>query len=82
MVLDSKCRAIDTGPYLNVVEYCPYENASELLAYGSIDSLCICSVLFDFQSNQNLPAQTPSVKPRNDFEVVATFDYKGELVLF
>lgn len=75
----SKCSLIQACPFLNVIEFCPFENACDLLAYGSNDSLTLCSLTFNSQQkHSNL---FDDGKPIHSCEKLATFDYKGMLLL-
>ena len=75
MSLDVKCCSVEACPYLNVVEFCPYEGAADLLAYGSTDSLCLCSI--NFQTDSKSATQVLSNGLVLSHENLITFDYKG-----
>ena len=68
--------SIPVGPFINVIEFCPLENASDLLAYASIDSLSICSI--SLQSDTKSNAHSLSSQLVQSWEKLDTFNYKGK----
>ena len=75
MLLDSKCSVVETCPNLTVVEFCPFESASNLLAYGNIDGITISFLTFQLTQRPHL--QSTTWKPLISYETLVTFDYKG-----
>uniref|UniRef100_H2ZGW4 Uncharacterized protein n=1 Tax=Ciona savignyi TaxID=51511 RepID=H2ZGW4_CIOSA len=52
---------VRTDGFVTAIEFCPYENATKLLAYSSADNLHICSVAFQHE-DQSSHAEKQSVR--------------------
>ena len=72
----NKCSTIQADPFLSFVEFCPFENACDLLAYGSNESFSVCLITFQINSKSSIALDDYEVVRKS--EKLITFDFKGK----